>query len=369
MIPVFQPVVFKSDIRSMISALKKGEISGSFGKYSPLFEKNFANFIKTKYSVAVSSGTAALHLAVAVCKFPKGSEIIISATTNIATALAVVHNNCIPVPIDSDPLTWNLNVKKIEERITKKTKAIIVVHFLGNSVDMYAIRKIARKHNLILIEDAAEAHGAEYKGKKVGSFGLFGCFSLYANKIITSGEGGIITTNSKFFFEKLKLYRNLGFTKPRFKHYVSGYNFRMTGYQAAFANSQLKYINSVIKKKFLIQKSYEKYLSKIRYIRFQKTEDKCRNVYWMVGVLISSASPVSKKFLIDKLKKKGIETRSFFMSMRQQPCLKNFFNKSKKNLTPVSNHLWKNGLYLPSSHNLNQKKIKYICNVIKKIFL
>jgi perosamine synthetase len=368
MIPVFQPIVSKSDIKSVVSALKKGEISGSFGKNIKLFEKNFANFIKTKYSVAVSSGTTALHLAVAVCKFSRGSEIIISATTNIATALAVVHNSCIPVPIDSDSLTWNLNIKKIEERITKKTKAIIVVHFLGNPVDMWAIQRIAKKHNLVLIEDAAEAHGAEYKGKKVGSFGHFGCFSLYANKVITSGEGGIITTNSNFFFEKLKLYRHLGFAKPRFKHYISGYNFRMTGYQAAFANSQLKYINSIIKKKIFIQKSYEKYLSGIRFIKFQKTIDKCKNIYWMVGILISSKSRVSKKILIEKLKSKGIETRSFFMSMREQPCLKNFFTKNKKTLTPVSNLLWKNGLYLPSSHNLSKKKIKYICNIIKKIF-
>jgi perosamine synthetase len=368
MIPVFQPIVSKSDIKSVVSAIKKGEISGSFGENIKIFEKNFANFIKTKYSVAVSSGTTALHLAVAVCKFSKGSEIIISATTNIATALAVVHNNCIPVPIDSDPLTWNLNVKKIEERITKKTKAIIIVHFLGNPVDMEAIQRIAKKYNLILIEDAAEAHGAEYKGKKVGSFGHFGCFSLYANKVITCGEGGIITTNSISFFEKIKLYRNLGFTKPRFKHYISGYNFRMTGYQAAFANNQLKSIKNIIKKKIFIQKMYEKYLSEIKFIRFQKTIDESKNIYWMTGILISSKSPISKKLLIKKLIKKGIETRSFFMSMREQPCLKIFFNKDKKNSTPVSNNLWKNALYLPSSHNLNEKKIKYICNLIKKIF-
>ena len=369
MIPVFQPIVSKTDINSVVSALKKGEISGSFGENIKLFEKNFANFIKTKYSVAVSSGTTALHLAVAVCKFPKGSEIIISATTNIATALAVVHNNCIPIPVDSDPLTWNLNVEKIEEKINKKTKAIIIVHFLGNPVDMDVIQKIARKHNLILIEDAAEAHGAEYKGKKIGSFGHFGCFSLYANKVITSGEGGIITTNSNFFCEKIKLYRNLGFTKPRFKHYISGYNFRMTGYQAAFANSQLKNINNIIKKKIFIQKTYKKYLSKIKFIKFQKTLNKCKNIYWMVGILISSKSNISQKILIKKLKKEKIETRSFFMSMRQQPCLKIFFDKKKKYLTPVSNHLWNNGLYLPSSHNLNKKKIRYICDVIKKIYL
>ena len=364
MIPVFQPIVSKADIRSVVSALKKGEISGSFGKYIDLFEKNFANYIKTKYAVAVSNGTTALHLAVAVCKIPKGSEIIISATTNIATALAVVHNNCIPVTVDSDSSSWNLNVKKIEERITKKTKAIIVVHFLGNPVDMGAIQKITKKYNLILIEDAAEAHGAEYKGKKVGSFGDFGCFSLYANKVITSGEGGIITTNNNIFFEKLKLYRNLGFTKPRFKHYISGYNFRMTGFQAALANSQLINIRKVIEKKKRIYSLYKKHLSSVKEIAFQKVLPDNKSVYWMVGILL--LSKLNKKIFVRKLEKYGVETRSFFMSMRQQPCLKKYF-KRNINLSPVSNLLWNKGLYLPSSHNLSKNNIIKICNIIKKI--
>ena len=364
MIPVFQPIVSKADIRSVVSALKKGEISGSFGKYIDLFEKNFANYIKTKYAVAVSNGTTALHLAVAVCKIPKGSEIIISATTNIATALAVVHNNCIPVTVDSDSSSWNLNVKKIEERITKKTKAIIVVHFLGNPVDMGAIQKITKKYNLILIEDAAEAHGAEYKGKKVGSFGDFGCFSLYANKVITSGEGGIITTNNNIFFEKLKLYRNLGFTKPRFKHYISGYNFRMTGFQAALANSQLINIRKVIEKKKRIYSLYKKNLSGVKEIAFQNVLPDNKSVYWMVGILLLSKP--NKKIFVRKLEKFGVETRSFFMSMRQQPCLKKYF-KRNINLSPVSNLLWNKGLYLPSSHNLSKNNIIKICNIIKKI--
>ena len=367
MIPVFEPKISNKDISRVVASLKNGEISGSFGKNIPLFEKNFAKFMNTKYSVAVSSGTTALHLAIAVCNFPKESEIIISSSTNIATGLAVVHNNCKPVPVDSDLLTWNLDVSKIEEKITKKTKAIIVVHFLGNPVDMLTIKKIAKKYNLIIIEDAAEAHGAEYKKKKLGSFGDFGCFSLYANKVITSGEGGIITTNNNYYYKKLNLYRNLGFTKPRFKHYICGYNFRMTGYQAAFANSQLENIKSVIKKKISIQKMYEKYLSKNKFIKFQKTLNDGKNIYWMVGILISSKSNITKNVLSKKLKKNGIETRNFFMSMREQPCLKKFFSK-KKNLTPNSNFLWKNGIYLPSSHNLNEKKIKYICNVIKNIF-
>jgi perosamine synthetase len=368
MIPVFRPEISNTDISSVVRALKSGEISGSFGKNIKNLEKNFAKFIGTKYAVAVTSGTTALHLSVAVCNFPKNSEIIISSTTNIATALAVVHNNCLPVPVDSDPLTWNIDVNLIEKKITKKTKAIIVVHFLGNPVDMKKIMLIAKKYNLIVIEDAAESHGSSFNKKILGSFGLMGCFSLYANKIITCGEGGIITTNNNKVYQKLKLHRNLGFTIPRFKHFVSGYNFRMTGYQAAFANSQLKRIKYIIRKKIHIQKTYEHYLSDVKVINFQKTINNCVNTYWMVGILLSLKSKISRNVLSKKLNKAGIETRNFFMSMRHQPCLKKYFRKNV-HLTPVSDLLWDNGIYLPSSHNLSDLEIKKICLVIKKILL
>jgi perosamine synthetase len=368
MIPVFRPEISNLDVSSVVRALKSGEISGSFGENIKNFEENFSKFIGTKYAVAVTSGTTALHLSVAVCNFPKNSEIIISSTTNIATALAVVHNNCQPVTVDSDALTWNIDVNLIEKKITKKTKAIIVVHFLGNPADMKKIMSIAKKHNLIIIEDAAEAHGSSFNKKKVGSFGSMGCFSLYANKIITCGEGGIITTNNNKIYEKLKLYRNLGFTHPRFKHFISGYNFRMTGYQAAFANSQLKRIKYIIKKKIHIQKTYEYYLSDIKEINFQKTINNCVNTYWMVGILLSLKSRVSRNTLRKKLHNSGIETRNFFMSMRHQPCLKKYFKKNS-HLTPVSNLLWDNGMYLPSSHDLSDFEIKKICKVVKNNLL
>jgi len=364
MFPVFEPVITKKDIISVTKALKAGEISGSFGENITNFERNFAKYIKTKYALAVSSGTTALHLAVAACEFPDGSEILISATTNIATALAVTHNNCIPVPVDADLLTWNIDPSLIEKKITNKTKAIIVVHFLGNPVDMLIINKIAKKFKIKVIEDAAEAHGATFRGKKVGNLSLCGCFSLYANKIITSGEGGIITTNDRKIYEKIKLLRNLAFTKPRFKHFSRGYNFRMTGYQAALANSQLNNISKVIKKKKNIYNLYKKHLSGVKGIVFQKILSGNRSVYWMVGILLLSR--MSKKLFVKKLEESKIETRSFFMSMRQQPCLKEYF-KRDKNLTPVSNLLWNKGLYLPSSHNLSKNDIVKICSIIKKI--
>ena len=362
MIPVFEPVLKKKDIAAALKTIQKGQISGTFSDSINSLEKNFAKFNKTKYSVSVSSGTTALHLAVACLNLPRNSEVLVSSTTNIASALAVTHNNLIPKFIDSKIDTWNLDENLIEQKITKKTKAIIVVHFLGNPCRMDKIVKIAKKHKLHLIEDCAEAHGATYKTKMVGSFGIAGCYSFYANKIISSGEGGIITTNNKKFYEKLKLYKNLGFTKPRFKHFVQGYNFRMTGMQAAIANSQLSYVKEIIKKKIFIQKTYEKFLQNPN-IKFLKLEDGAKCVYWMVGILLSDKIKLSSQNLQSKLRKDNIDTRSFFMSMNEQPCFKKYKSKFK---TLVSNKLWNKGLYLPSSHNLNSKQIAFICKKVLK---
>ena len=362
MIPVFEPEISKSDKNALIKALDKGEISGTFGKSITDLERNFAKYIGVKYSVAVTNGSSALHLSISALNLPKKSEIIVSSTTNIASALAITHNNCIPIPIDSDLNSWNLDTSLIEKKITKNTKAIVVVHFLGNPADMSKINSIANKYNLKVIEDAAEAHGAKIGKKKVGSYG-FGCFSFYANKIITSGEGGIITTNNKQFYKKLKLYRNLGFTKPRFVHFIRGYNFRMTGYQAALVNNQLKRIEKTISKKIKIQRRYEKNLKNLKGISFQFSKKNYKNVYWMVGILINKNFKLSKNKLQKYLKKRGVDSRDFFKSIGTQPCFRKIINKKHKTLN--SNYLWKNGLYLPSSHNITNSKIDFICKVIK----
>ena len=360
MIPVFKPILKNKDIKAAFDTIKKGEISGTYAKSINRLEKNFSKFNKTKFSVSVSSGTTALHLAISCLNLPKGSEVLVSSTTNIATGLAVTHNNLFPKFIDSKIDTWNIDEKSIEKRITKKTKAIIAVHFLGNPCNMNAILKIVKKYKLYLIEDCAEAHGAMYGNRMVGSFGIAGCYSFYANKIISSGEGGLITTNNKKFYNKLKLYKNLGFTTPRFKHFVQGFNFRMTGMQAAIANSQLSYIREIIKKKRIIQKLYQENL-KNENIYFITKEKNASPVYWMVGILLSNKIKISKNELQNKLKRLGIDTRSFFMSMNNQPCFKKFKSKF---ITKNSNTLWNRGIYLPSSHDLNEKKIKFICKKV-----
>jgi len=214
-IPVHQPEITKADIKSVSQAISNAEISGQ-SNIVYQFEKDFAKWQGCKFAISVTSGTAALFLAVKVLNLRKKDEILISSSTNIATALSVYHNNLTIIPVDSNPNTWNMNVKLIEKLITKKTKVIIPVHFLGNPVEMNIIKKISKKHNLKIIEDCAESHGATIKNKKLGTFGDLACYSFYSNKVITTGEGGMITTNNKQYYEELKLLKNLYFSKPRF---------------------------------------------------------------------------------------------------------------------------------------------------------
>jgi len=363
MIPVFEPLITQKDIYSVLTALKKGEISGSFGNTIETFEKKFADYCGCKYGIAVNSGTSALQLAVRALGIGSGDEVLVSSSTNIATALAAVHNNAIPVSVDSDKNNWNLDLNLIEQLITKKTKAIIPVHLYGLPVDMNKLCLIAKKYNLKVIEDCAESHGATFDGKMTGSFGDAGCFSFYANKIITAGEGGMIVTNNFRLAERLRLLRNVGFSKPRFKHYIAGFNYRLTGYQAALGLSQFQRINRILKKKIEVANKYNKIFKNIKGLQLQGTTKGAKNVYWMYGIIVNSDFGISRDQLQKYLFNKGIETRTFFCPMNIQPCFKGLKTYSKY-LCPVSESFWKKGLYIPSSHNLNDKKISKIAKAI-----
>ena len=366
MINVYEPAIGNEEKKLILDALKRGELSGTFGKYIETFEKEFANYSGCKYGVAVSSGTAALHLAMSVIDINPGDEVLLSSSTNIATALSIVHNGAIPVPVDCEEETWNLNVNLLESLITKKTKAIIPVHLFGHPVNMNALMKIAKKYNLKVIEDCAESHGASYKGKITGSFGDMGCYSFYANKIITTGEGGMVVTNNKSLFEKLKLFRNLAFTKPRFKHNYLGYNFRMTGYQAAMGLAQTRKLNNIIKKKRRVAHTYNKYLSDIEGLQLPVERKHYKNVYWVYALNVQPSFGINRDKLMKRLKNEGIETRTFFCSMSDQPCLKKI-KKFKNIKTPIASRIWKTGLYLPSSHTLTNKTIGFIAKKLKEI--
>lgn len=363
MIPVFEPVVDEEEIAAVTAAIKRGEISGSFGESIPRFEEAFADYCGCKYGIAVSSGTAALHLAVAALDFKPGDEILVSASTNIATALAAYHNHLVPVPVDSEPRTWNLNLDLIEDLITPRTRAIIPVHLFGHPVDMDRLCQLARKHNLVVIEDCAESHGATCHGRMTGSFGEMGCFSFYANKVITTGEGGMIVTNNAELAEKLKLLRNLGFTTPRFRHEVAGYNFRIAAYQAAMGLVQCNKIEKVIEQKLRVAETYNRLLKKVRGLQLPAPSTIGRHVYWMYGVVVQPGFGLTRNPLQTRLRDAGVETRTFFCPMNLQPCLQK--QPGYRHVRcPVAESLWETGFYLPSSPKLTKQTIQGIAEII-----
>lgn len=366
MIPVFDPIIGSEEIALVTEALRRGEISGSFGKFIPEFEEKFAEYIGVRHAIAVTSGTTALHLAVRAAGIGTGDEVLVSASTNIATGLAAYHNGAVPVAVDSEAETWNLDLDVLESLITPRSKAIIPVHLFGHPVDMDALMIIAQKYGLTVMEDCAESHGATVRGRTTGSFGDMSCFSFYANKIITTGEGGMVCTDSDIYAEKLRLLRNLAFTKPRFWHQEAGFNFRMTGYQAAMGVAQLARIEEFIALKRSVARRYSEQLSEIPGMQLPAELSWARNVYWMYGIVIRKEFGVSRDIVMQKLLEHGIETRSFFCPMNIQPCFKDI--KGWREIScPTAERLWREGLYLPSSCNLTDEHISYICSCLRDI--
>ena len=366
-VPVNEPYLFGNEKKYLLKCLNDGFISSS-GQFVKEFEKRFAKRINRKFAVTVSSGTAALQLAFESLNIKKREEVILPSFTIISCILPVIRSGAIPVLIDSDPVTWNMDVNKIEKKITSKTRAIIAPHIYGLPIDMDPLLKIAQKYKLKVIEDAAEVLGLKYKNKECGSFGDVSTFSFYANKHITTGEGGIVVTNSKQIAEKCKSLRNICFNnKRRFLHYDLGWNYRFTNLQSAVGLAQLQKLNRFIVKKRNIGKIYNKELSKIKI--FQTPLDKkkyAKNIYWVYGLVLKKNSPISLNILMKKLKQEGIETRNFFWPLHQQPVLKKmgFFKNTK---LPVAEYLSKNGLYLPSGLALTSLQQKYVVSKIKKI--
>ncbi len=362
-IPVYEPVVATNQFKYVQECIRANWIS-SQGKYVKEFEKGFARFCNVRYGVAVTNGTAALHLALVSLGIKAGDEVIMPTFTMAATAFAVFYTGAKPVLVDADEETFNINPAKIENKITKKTKAIIAVHMYGHPCEMDSIIKIAKKYRLFLVEDAAEAHGAEYKGKKVGSFGDAGCFSFYANKIITTGEGGMIVTNNSILAKKARQLRNMAFGEGRnkFVHTDIGFNYRMTNIQAAIGLAQLEKIKKIIEMKRKNAEIYNNHLKNIPGLKIPVEKEWAKNVYWMYSI---SVDKIPRDDLINKLAQKGIETRPFFTPMHLQPIFQKIGLFKNENY-PICEKLSRRGLYLPSGSNLSKKKIIYICEILKK---
>ena len=366
-IPVNKPLITKEDIKFVNKSISRGWIS-SEGPEVKKFETNFSKFIGHRYSIAVSSGTAALEIALKSLKLKTGDEVIIPNFTIISNALAVLKENLTIRLIDCNIRDWNMDISQIEKKITKKTKAIIATHIYNFPLRIDILKKICQKNKIILIEDAAEVVGQKLNNKLCGSYGDISIFSFYANKQITTGEGGMITTNNKNLYEESKGLRNLCFGKrDRFNHEGIGWNYRMTNLQASLGLSQLKRIKSIVGKRHKVGREYFQKLKNNKNIYIPETSRSyAKNIYWVIAFVITNQKlKIDAKKLMTKLMEFGIQTRPFFWPMHMQKILKNKINTS--GVYKNSEYISKYGLYLPSSLDIKSNQIKFICEKVNSI--
>lgn len=359
-IPVAAPV-FNGNERKYVNECIDSTWVSSSGKFINLFEEEFAKFCNVKHALTCSNGTVALHLPLLAFDVKPGDEVIIPTFTYVATANCVSYCGGKPVFVDSDPNTWNIDPEKIEEAITTKTKGIIVVHIYGHPVNLDPVIKIAEKYGLFVIEDAAEAHGAEYKGRRVGSIGDVGTFSFFGNKIITTGEGGMITTNDDILAAKMRQLKGQG-VDPNRRYWfpMVGYNYRMTNIEAAIGLAQLENVEWHMAQRRRIASTYKKYLSSVSDLIVQPEEKWAKNSYWMTSVLLGNKYP-DREIVMNKMSEEGIETRPFFYPMHVLPIYKGITEGKK---FPIVDNFYSRGINLPSSANLTEADIINICNVL-----
>lgn len=358
MIPVNTPDLTGNEKKYLNECIDTSWIS-SEGPFVKRFEKEMAEYVGRKEGVAVCNGTVALTLALKSIGIKKGDEVIIPNFTIISCAQAVIELGAKPVFVDAKDGTWNMDPSKIEEVVSSKTKAIMIVHIYGLPVEYDEIKKVADKYNLKIVEDAAEMHGQTYKGKKCGSLGDVSTFSFYPNKHITTGEGGMVLSDDQEVLDKAKYYRNLCFEKKRFVHNDLGWNYRMTNLQAALGVAQLERIDKFIERKREIG-SY--YLSRFKDMDIElpiKSTSYAENIFWVFGIVLKN-KPVED--IVMKLGEKKIGTRPFFWPMSEQPVLAQMgLVESGKNY-PVSMKLGENGFYLPSGLGISDDELKFVAD-------
>lgn len=365
MIPVNKPFIGKNELKYLNECVKSGWIS-SEGPYVEKFEKAFAENIGSSHAIAVCNGTAAIEVALYASGVKKGDEVILPSFTIISCVLAVIRLNAVPVLVDIDPDTWNMSVEAVREKITNKTKVIMAVHIYGHPVDMDPLLEVAKKNKIIVLEDTSQALGAMYKGKKCGSIGDISSFSFYANKFVTTGEGGMVVTNSHDMDIRARSYRNLCFNnKERFLHDDIGYNFRMTAMQAAIGLGQIERLEKVVKRKIRMGHLYAKQLSKINGIKLQIEKPWAKTVYWMYCIQLDPSLGTNAKEMMAALASMGIGTRPFFRGLHDQPSLKKLILNSNEKF-PITDLSYKYGLYLPSSYKLTNSEINLVCDKVRK---
>ena len=360
LIPVSKPSIGLKEIEYVTDAVKSGWVS-SIGDYIGKFEERFAEYCGAKYGVATSSGTSALHLALLALGITAGDEVIVPDLTFVATANAVAYTGATPNFVDIDESTLCVDPSAIKKAVNERIKAVIPVHLYGHPCDMNSIKEIAKEHGLFVIEDAAEAHGAEYKGKKVGCIGDIGVFSFYGNKIITTGEGGMLLTNNIDIYERAKQLRDQAMSRnKRYWHFAVGYNYRMTNIQAALGLAQFERIDEIIERKRKIFQIYQTRLGNLPGLSLNRTAWYAKNVYWAVCLEIAAMTVETRdNFMID-LKNRGIDSRPYFYPISDLSMY------SKEN-TPITHKVYQKGIILPSYESLSNSDIGFVCDSIKSI--
>ena len=355
-----QPQLNGNEYKYLMDAFLSSWIS-SIGKYITLFEEKFAEYCGVQYGVTTSNGTTALHLALTALGIGKGDEVIVPDITFAATINAVIYTGALPVIVDIEDDSWCIDPDEIEKAITPNTKAIIPVHIYGQPCDMGRICEIAQEHDLYIIEDCAEAHGAEWNKEKVGSFGIISCFSFFGNKVITTGEGGMCITNNKELNDKMRMLRDHGMSRERkYYHEVVGYNYRMTNMQAAIGVAQLEHIDEILLWRSELEQKYRKVLAEIPGLQLQKNNLANRKkIAWLISVLINENK---RDMILSNLKENNIDARAFFIPLSEMEIYKEYARdciRSKK--------ISKMGLNLPTTFEIDDSKIEKIVSIINTV--
>ena len=362
-----EPSLGGNELRYVTDAVTSGWIS-SGGEYLKRFEEGFAAYVGVRQGIGTTNGTTALHLALAALGIGPGDEVIIPDFTMISSAFAVCYCGAMPVFVDADPDTWNMDVAQVERRIGPRTKAIMAVHIYGHPTDMDPLLALAKERAIPILEDAAEAHGAEYKGRRCGAIGDVAAFSFYANKAITTGEGGMVVTDDEALAAECRSLRNLAFPRTGgrvYRHDRIGFNYRMSNVQGAIGLAQLERIDQYVASRRAHAKRYDERLATVRSVQPPVERPWARNSYWMYGIVLRDEARLGRDELTERLAADGIETRPFFQPMHSQPALLRYGTEPGGSF-PVSDRLGARGLYLPSGSDLTDDDIDRVCGQIAK---
>jgi perosamine synthetase len=364
-LPVASPDLGGNEEQYVLDALRSTWIS-STGPYVDRFERDFAAFAGVKAAIPVANGTVALHLALLVLDIGAGDEVIVPSLTYIATANAVRYVGAEPVFVDVDPATWTIDPAAIEEAVSPRTKAIIAVHLYGHPADMDAINGIAERHGLKVVEDAAEAHGARYKGRRAGGLGMLGTFSFYGNKIVTSGEGGAITVNDPELERRIRLLRGQGMDPQRRYFFpVVGYNYRLTNLACALLCAQLERWDELVERRAAVFDGYDRGLAGIPGIGLQPHATWAEPAQWLFCLTVDEAAfGVSRDELARQLDEAGIETRPFFHPVHQLPPYET--QPGSRRPLPHTEALARSGMNLPTAGRMNRADVARVVDAIRK---